>query len=61
MITTGGSVLKAIESCRAEGFNVNQVVAVLDRNGEARQKLSEIGVELESLISSPVSSPYKKG
>ncbi len=61
VITTGGSVLKAIESCRAEGFKVNQVVAVLDRNGVARQKLSEIGVELECLISSPVSSPYKKG
>ena len=49
VVTTGGSSLKGIEKVRAEGFQVNRLLAVLDREEGARENLARAGVELVAL------------
>lgn len=50
VITTGKSVLKAIESAEREGYIINQVIAVVERSSEVRDTLLEKGISFESLI-----------
>ena len=49
VVTTGGSSLKAIEKIRAEGYAVDTLVCVLDRNEGGREALEKSGVRLVSL------------
>lgn len=50
VITTGNSVLKAIENAEKEGYVINQVIAIVERSNEVRKKLNEKGIAFESLI-----------
>lgn len=50
VITTGGSVIKAIEGARSEGHEVSQVLVVVERGWEARERLKKMDIELTSLI-----------
>ena len=59
VITTGNSVLKAIENAEKEGYVIDQVIAVVERSIEVRSKLLEKDISFESLIKvSPF--PYVK-
>ncbi len=49
VVTTGGSSLKAIEKVRAEGFKVDTLLCVLDRNEGGREALNKAGVKLVAL------------
>lgn len=50
VITTGNSVLKAIENAEKDGYVINQVIAVVERSSEIRKKLNEKHIAFESLI-----------
>ena len=50
MVTTGGSSLKAVEKLRAQGFVVNQVLAIVDREEGGADALSKADLELNSLF-----------
>ncbi|MCI4362949.1 MAG: orotate phosphoribosyltransferase [Thermoplasmata archaeon] len=49
VVTTGGSVAASVEILRAEGAVVDRVVAVIDREEGARERLAPLGVRLEAL------------
>ena len=49
VITTAGSCIKAIETLRAEGAEVVEVLSVIDRESGGREKLDAVGVRLRSL------------
>ena len=49
--TSGGSVVKAVERLRDAGASVDCAVVVVDREGDARRRLEELDVSLESLVS----------
>lgn len=51
VVTTGGSSLKAIEKARLEGFEIDTVLAVLDRREGATEKLAQAGIKLVALSS----------
>jgi len=48
--TTGGSMLRAIELCTAEGLEVVQCLTIVDRNEGARERLAEAGYRLDVLV-----------
>lgn len=50
VITTGGSALKAIERCRAEGLEVAACVALVDRREGGREAIEAVGVRVDSLF-----------
>ncbi|MCL4345089.1 MAG: orotate phosphoribosyltransferase [Candidatus Thermoplasmatota archaeon] len=50
VVTTGGSVMRAIEILRNEGMEVNKVITVIDREEGGKELLSRSGVELVSLL-----------
>ena len=50
VVTTGGSMLKAIERVTAEGFNVARVLTLVDREEGGRETVKEAGYELEVLF-----------
>ncbi len=50
VVTTGGSALKAIERCRAEGLLVGGCVALVDRREGGREAIEAAGVPLEALF-----------
>ena len=50
VVTTGGSSLKAIELCEAEGLKVERVLAIVDRLEGGREAFAERGYELTSLF-----------
>jgi orotate phosphoribosyltransferase len=47
--TEGGSSLKAVEQCRQAGCTVDTVLTVVDRQGGARERMKQSGVELRAL------------
>ncbi|MCI4346232.1 MAG: orotate phosphoribosyltransferase [Thermoplasmata archaeon] len=49
VVTTGGSVAASVELLRAEGAIVERVVAVIDREEGARERLAALDVRLEAL------------
>lgn len=49
VVTTGGSSLKAIEKIRAEGFKVDTLLCVLDREEGGCEALAMAGVRLVAL------------
>ncbi|MDD5153275.1 MAG: orotate phosphoribosyltransferase [Desulfovibrionales bacterium] len=50
VVTTGGTLLKAIERAEAEGFKVVHVLALVDRNEGGRELLKEKGYDLEAVF-----------
>jgi orotate phosphoribosyltransferase len=50
VVTTGGSVVKAIGALREAGARVAKVVAVVDRQEGGREAIEAEGVEFEALI-----------
>ncbi len=50
VVTTGGSVLRAIRILRDAGLKVRRVICVVDREEGGRENLEKEGVELISLI-----------
>ena len=51
MVTTGGSAIKAVEKLRDAGYEVNRIVAIVDRQEGGRDAIVEAGLELYSLFS----------
>ncbi|MFC2058102.1 orotate phosphoribosyltransferase [Chloroflexota bacterium] len=54
VLTTGGSVLRAIEAVEGEGCQVVKVVVVLDRNQGGSEELRRRGYDLATLLSADV-------
>lgn len=50
-VTSGGSLIRAVEVLRAEGFKVKEVVAVVNRKEGADEKLQAAGCEFHWLFS----------
>lgn len=48
-VTTGGSLIRAIERVEANGLIVAQVIVVVDREEGARERLAEAGYDLIAL------------
>ncbi len=51
VVTTGGTLIKAIERTEEEGYRVGCVVALVDRLEGGRERLKEKGYDLISLFS----------
>ena len=50
VVTTGGSSLKAVEKLRSEGYLVNRVLAIVDREEGGENAMSKADLELTSLF-----------
>ena len=50
VVTTGGSMLRAIEIAKAQGLEVVQVLALVDREEGGRENLAREGYILESIF-----------
>jgi orotate phosphoribosyltransferase len=50
VITTGGSIIKAIDRCIQAGFNVSLVLALVDREEGGRERLKEAGYDLIAIF-----------
>jgi len=50
VVTTGGSMLKAIEIAKAQGLEVVQVLTLVDREEGARENLAEEGYAMQSIF-----------
>ena len=50
VVTTGGSALKAIERCRAEGLVPVACLALVDRREGGREAIERAGVPLDALF-----------
>ena len=50
VVTTGGSVLRAINILREAGLRVERVICVVDREEGGKESLKKAGVELISLV-----------
>jgi orotate phosphoribosyltransferase len=48
--TTGSSVVSALKKARNSGLQVNQVLAIVERGDEARNALSTLEVDFQSLV-----------
>ncbi len=50
VVTTGGSILKAVESARNEGYIVKNTICIVDREEGGKENLKENGIDLISLF-----------
>jgi orotate phosphoribosyltransferase len=50
VITTGGSILKAIDAVKAVGCQVLLAISVLDRNAGARETFAKLGIPYQPLV-----------
>ena len=50
VVTTGGSSLKAVEKLRNQGYLVNQVLAIVDREEGGVDAMSKADLDLNSLF-----------
>jgi orotate phosphoribosyltransferase len=50
VVTTGSSLISALEAAKEEGAKVARVLAVLDRHEGASQAVEKLGLRLESLL-----------
>ena len=50
VVTTGGSSLKAVEQLRNQGYLVNQVLAIVDREEGGANAMSNADLDLHSLF-----------
>ena len=51
VVTTGGSILKAVKNAREEGYEITDAVCIVDRQEGGAEFLKENGIELHSLFS----------
>ncbi|MBI4639990.1 MAG: orotate phosphoribosyltransferase [Candidatus Tectomicrobia bacterium] len=49
VVTTGGSIMKAITQTQAGGFKVVKVLAIVDREEGGKENLAQEGFQLESI------------
>jgi orotate phosphoribosyltransferase len=49
-VTTGGSLLRAIDAVKAAGLDVVQVICIVDRCEGAAERFAEMGHTLEALV-----------
>ncbi|MCL4498582.1 MAG: orotate phosphoribosyltransferase [Deltaproteobacteria bacterium] len=50
VVTTGGSILKAVKSARDEGYEITDALCIVDRNEGGKENLKENGVMLHSIF-----------
>ncbi len=50
VVTTGGTLIKAIERTQLEGYNVGTVLTVVDREEGGRELLAQHGFELKAIF-----------
>ena len=50
VVTTGGSVIKAVEAVKAAGAEVGKVLVIVDREEGADEKFADMGIELYSIF-----------
>ncbi len=50
VVTTGGSVIKAIDAVRAAGAEVRKVLVIVDREEGADEKFADMGIEFYSIF-----------
>ncbi|MBR2093240.1 MAG: orotate phosphoribosyltransferase [Candidatus Methanomethylophilaceae archaeon] len=50
VITTAGSSIKAIETLRAAGAVVTDIISVIDREGGGKENLADVGVDFHPLV-----------
>ncbi len=50
VVTTGGSVIKAINAVRDSGAEVNKLLVIVDREEGAKSKFEDLGVEFYSIF-----------
>lgn len=50
VVTSGDSIIQAIEVVKSEGHEVVKVMCLLDRSQGGKEKLAELGYELESML-----------
>ncbi len=50
VVTTGGSILKAVKNAREEGYEVTDAVCMVDRQEGGAEFLGENGIELHSVF-----------
>jgi orotate phosphoribosyltransferase len=50
VITTGGSILKAIDAVKAVGCEVLLAISVLDRNAGASETFAKLGIPYQPLV-----------
>ena len=50
VITTGGSVIKAIDAVRGIGAVVKKVIVIVDRESGGEKKFEELGIEYTPLF-----------
>ncbi|MDX1612069.1 MAG: orotate phosphoribosyltransferase [Candidatus Thermoplasmatota archaeon] len=50
VVTTGGSLIRAIEAVRDEGYTVDHAVTIVDRQAGGHEALAEAGVKLHALV-----------
>ena len=53
VVTTGGSSIKAVEKLRDAGYEVNRIVAIVDRKEGGKDAMIEAKLELRSLFQLP--------
>lgn len=59
VVTTGGTLLTAIERVQNGGFHISGVLAVLDRQEGGRQNLADAGFGLQSIFTVEELKTYK--
>ncbi len=53
VVTTGGSLIKAIEACEKEGLNIVAVLALVDRQEGGKEAIKEKGYNLKAFFTLP--------
>ena len=60
VVTTGGSILKAINAVRKEGYIISDVMCILDRNEGGREALMHnLGYDLQAMYTAVEEEPGK--
>ena len=50
VVTTGGSIVKAIEAVKESGCNVVRIISIVDREQGARQRFEQMGITYSPLF-----------
>ena len=51
VVTTAGSVVKAIETIREQGLNILKIIALIDRHEGGKERLNSLGLDFEAVFS----------